>query len=37
MIFEAILAWPKVKGLLENSLPNINPTDKADTEGGRSC
>ena len=37
MITEALLAWPKVKGLLENPLPEINPSGRSGTEGGRSC
>ena len=37
MIIEALLAWPKVKGLLENPLPEINPSGRSGTEGGRSC
>jgi len=34
MIFEALYAWPKVKGQLEQALP---PLSKAVNEGGRSC
>jgi carbon starvation protein len=35
MVFEAVKAWPKVKGILEPDLPPLKP--RAKNEGGRSC
>ena len=37
MIIEAIIAWPKVIGLLEGPLPEIIINSDAENEGGRSC
>ena len=37
MIIEAIIAWPKVIGLLEKPLPEIIINSDAENEGGRSC
>lgn len=39
MIVEAVLAWPKAKGVLEPSLPPLPGTlgTQPQTEGGRSC
>ena len=37
MLIEAFIAWPKVKGVLEQSLPPINSKNKTQNEGGRSC
>ena len=37
MIIEAIIAWPKVIGLLEEPLPEIIINSDAENEGGRSC
>ncbi|MCG8584575.1 MAG: carbon starvation protein A [Pirellulales bacterium] len=34
MVVEALLAWPKARGVLEESLP---PLDQASMAGGRSC
>ncbi len=36
MIVEALIAWPKAKGVLEESLPPLKPA-AAEMEGGRSC
>ncbi|NRB74605.1 MAG: carbon starvation protein A, partial [Verrucomicrobiales bacterium] len=35
MIVEALIAWPKAKGVLENQLAPL-PTDNYATDGGRS-
>ncbi|MEM9940544.1 MAG: carbon starvation protein A [Planctomycetota bacterium] len=38
MIIEAILVWPKAKGVLEESLPPLKPSSsKLISSGGRSC
>ena len=37
MLIEASIAWPKVKGILEQSLPPINSHKNTQNEGGRSC
>ncbi|MEC7222706.1 MAG: carbon starvation protein A [Verrucomicrobiota bacterium] len=37
MIIEAIIAWPKVKGLMEEPIPDIIVNSDAENEGGRSC
>ena len=37
MIIEAIIAWPKVIGLLEEPLHEIIINSDAENEGGRSC
>ncbi len=39
MIAEALIAWPKAKGVLEPSLPPLPGSLGAEpqTEGGRSC
>lgn len=42
MLFEAVLLWPKVKGVLEETLPplprgNSPPAVGAQADGGRSC
>jgi len=36
MIIEAVIAWPKVRGKLEQELPPL-PTAQTANEGGRSC
>ena len=36
MIVEAILLWPRAKGVLEEPLPAL-PQSLATTAGGRSC
>jgi len=36
MITEALIAWPKAKGILEEQLEPL-PSDKFANEGGRSC
>ncbi|MCG8451023.1 MAG: carbon starvation protein A, partial [Pirellulales bacterium] len=36
MIAEAVLAWPRAKGVLEESLPPL-PTKEGQLAGGRSC
>jgi carbon starvation protein len=35
MIVEAVVAWPRAKGVLEQALPPLGPGAAAD--GGRSC
>ena len=37
MIIEAVIAWPKVKGLIEEPIPDIIINSDAENEGGRSC
>jgi carbon starvation protein len=37
MLIEASIAWPKVKGVLEQSLPPINSQTDTQNDGGRSC
>ncbi len=37
MLIEASIAWPKVKGVLEQSLPPINSQSDTQNDGGRSC
>ena len=37
MIIEAVIAWPKVKGLIEEPIPDITINSDAENEGGRSC
>ena len=37
MLIEASIAWPKAKGVLEQSLPPINSQNENQNEGGRSC
>ena len=37
MLIEASIAWPKVKGVLEKSLPPINSNNNTQNDGGRSC
>ncbi len=36
MVVEAILVWPRVKGVLEEKLPRLPPRPSA-ADGGRSC
>ena len=36
MVVEAILVWPKAKGILEDALPPL-PDRRTDSDGGRSC
>ena len=36
IVFEALAAWPKAKGVLEEALPPL-PKREPQTEGGRSC
>ena len=36
MIVEALIAWPKAKGVLEEPLPPLQ-SGAAEMEGGRSC
>ncbi|MGI9241016.1 MAG: carbon starvation CstA family protein, partial [Verrucomicrobiales bacterium] len=36
MIFEALVAWPKARGVLEEALPPLKPGAGV-TDGGRSC
>ena len=37
IIIEALVAWPKAKGLLEPSLPPLPQDTAATADGGRSC
>jgi carbon starvation protein len=37
MVTEAFLAWPKAKGVLEETLEPLAVVNSAKTEGGRSC
>ena len=37
MIIEAVIAWPKVKGLMEEPIPDIIINSDGKNEGGRSC
>jgi hypothetical protein len=34
MVIEAVLIWPRAKGVLEEALP---PLDRTALAGGRSC
>ena len=36
MVIEALLVWKKAKGVLEEALPSLSPSQMA-SEGGRSC
>ena len=37
MMIEALIAWPKAKGIIEDSLPPIPQSTEPQEEGGRSC
>ena len=37
MIVEALVAWPKAKGILEPALPPLVASPEPGAEGGRSC
>ena len=37
MIVEALLAWPKAKGILEPALAPLEPRTAPERDGGRSC
>jgi len=37
MVVEALIAWPRAKGVLEESLPPLPPSGGAELAGGRSC
>lgn len=38
MVVEAIIMWPKAKGVIEDALPPLaKPSTKLSTSGGRSC
>ena len=37
IIIEAVLIWPKAKGVLEEALPPLNQTIKGQMAAGRSC
>ncbi len=37
MVVEALLIWPKAKGVIEDSPPPLVPAAKFSTSGGRSC
>ena len=37
MVVEAIIVWPRAKGILEEALPPLKPSTKLNQSGGRSC
>ena len=37
MVIEAVIMWPKAKGVLEEALPPLKPSSKLSASGGRSC
>ena len=37
MIVEALIAWPKARGMLEAALPALPPRTSPEQDGGRSC
>ncbi len=37
MMVEALLMWPKAKGVLEEKLPPLEKNSKLAASGGRSC
>ncbi len=37
MVTEALLAWPRAKGILEEALEPLRPAASPESEGGRSC
>jgi len=37
MVIEALLIWPKVKGVIEIDLPPLKPSTELESSGGRSC
>lgn len=37
MVIEAIIVWPRARGILEEALPAIKPSTKLNQSGGRSC
>ena len=37
MVVEAVLMWPKARGVLEEALPPLPPRSEMATAGGRSC
>lgn len=37
MVVEAVVMWPKAKGVIEEALPPIKPTSNLEATGGRSC
>lgn len=37
IVLEALLIWPRAKGVLEEALPPLEPTTESSMAGGRSC
>ena len=37
MVVEAIIMWPKAKGVIEAALPPVRPSTELEASGGRSC
>jgi len=37
MVIEALLMWPKAKGVIETDLPPLKPSTELESSGGRSC
>ena len=37
MVVEAIIMWPKAKGVLEAAMPPTKPSTELESSGGRSC
>ncbi len=37
MVTEAVLAWPRARGVLEEALPPLSPTSSSQLASGRSC
>ena len=37
MMIEAFVAWPRAKGIIEDSLPPLPVRSEPQDEGGRSC
>jgi len=37
MVVEALLMWPKAKGVIETAFPPLNPSTELESSGGRSC
>ena len=37
MVVEAVLAWPRARGVLEDALPPLDVSGEAQLAGGRSC
>lgn len=37
MVIEALIMWPKAKGVIETALPPLKPSTSLESSGGRSC